>query len=47
MKPIGSEKKDDAESKRVRVLDKTKIEVEPLFEEYVDFDRLQPATSEL
>ncbi len=38
MKPIGSEKKDDAESKRVRVLDKTKIEVEPLFEEYVDFD---------
>ncbi len=38
MKPIGAEKKDDAESKRVRVLDKTKIEVEPLFEEYVDFD---------
>ena len=38
MKPIGAEKKTDAESKRVRVLDKTKIEVEPLFEEYVDFD---------
>ena len=27
-----------AEEKRVRITDKTKIEVEPLFEEYVDFD---------
>ena len=27
-----------AEEKRVQVTDKTKIEVEPLFEEYVDFD---------
>ena len=38
MKPIGAEKKANAEAKKVRVLDKTKIEVEPLFEEYVDFD---------
>ncbi len=38
MKPIGSEKKGDAEQKKPRILDKTKIEVEPLFEEYVDFD---------
>ncbi|MCI5721665.1 MAG: lysine--tRNA ligase, partial [Firmicutes bacterium] len=27
-----------AEEKRVKITDKTKIEVEPLFEEYVDFD---------
>ena len=27
-----------AEEKRVQITDKTKIEVEPLFEEYVDFD---------
>ena len=38
MKPIGAEKKGDEEQKKPRILDKTKIEVEPLFEEYVDFD---------
>ena len=38
MKPVGLEKKGGAESKQARILDKTKIEVEPLFEEYVDFD---------
>ena len=38
MKPLGADKKEAAEPKKPRVLDKTKIEVEPLFEEYVDFD---------
>lgn len=38
MKPLGADKKEAAEPKQPRVLDKTKIEVEPLFEEYVDFD---------
>ena len=38
MKPVGYDKKEAAEPKKARVLDKTKIEVEPLFEEYVDFD---------
>ena len=38
MKPVGLEKKGGAEPKQARILDKTKIEVEPLFEEYVDFD---------
>ena len=38
MKPVGADKKADVSPKKVRVLDETKIEVEPLFEEYVDFD---------
>ena len=38
MKPVGVDKKADVSPKKVRVLDETKIEVEPLFEEYVDFD---------
>lgn len=38
MKPVGADKKVDVSPKKVRVLDETKIEVEPLFEEYVDFD---------
>ena len=38
MKPVGLEKKGGAEPKQAKILDKTKIEVEPLFEEYVDFD---------
>ena len=38
MKPVGADKKADISPKKVRVLDETKIEVEPLFEEYVDFD---------
>ena len=37
MKPVGADKKADVSPKKVRVLDETKIEVEPLFEEYVDF----------
>lgn len=38
MKPVGADKKAEVSPKKVRVLDETKIEVEPLFEEYVDFD---------
>ena len=38
MKPVGADKKADVSPKKVRGLDETKIEVEPLFEEYVDFD---------
>ena len=37
-KAEGADKKADVSPKKVRVLDETKIEVEPLFEEYVDFD---------
>ena len=38
MKPIGAEKKEAAEPKKPRVLEKAKIGIEPLFEEYVDFE---------
>ena len=31
MKPVGADKKADVSPKKVRVLDETKIEVEPLF----------------
>ncbi|MGN0732579.1 MAG: lysine--tRNA ligase, partial [Emergencia sp.] len=38
MKPEKKAGAKTAEEKRVQITDKTKIEVEPLFEEYVDFD---------
>lgn len=38
MKPERKPGAKSAEEKRVQITDKTKVEVEPLFEEYVDFD---------
>lgn len=38
MKPIGADKKGDAEPKRVRKPDYSKVTIEPLFEEEVDFE---------
>lgn len=38
MKPERKPGSKSPEEKRVQITDKTKVEVEPLFEEYVDFD---------
>lgn len=41
MKPEGKTATPKSEEKKVAVLDKTKIEIEPLFEEYVDFEAFE------